>query len=141
MDTKTRKQKGKRLEKYVAKEFKKYFDYTYSRADSGSGKFQKEDVTLPDYVPLFIECKNHNVKSLKRWWKQTLDGCPPSKYPVLIYKLPYFEERVYMKMSDAIGFVSLSKQKIYMENVMIDMTFKDFLKLVGMFNERRLENE
>ena len=130
MKPKSAHAKGKKFEKEIAKKLGKFFEYTYSRADSGSGKFQKEDITVPDNVPLHIECKHHAKLNINTWWNQTIDGCPDSKYPVLIYKTNYQPAKVYMKLADSIGFAGNSKQKIWMNNIMITMLFDDFLKLI-----------
>jgi hypothetical protein len=86
---KSKRAKGKTLEKYVAMELGTLFKYAYSRADSGSGKYNKEDVSLPADVPLHIECKNHAVASVGTWWAQTINGCPSYRFPVLVYRLNY----------------------------------------------------
>ena len=117
---KSKKQKGKRLEKYVTKELKKVFDFVYSRADSGSGKFHKEDITLPDYVPLSIECKNQAELKIETWFRKMEENCPADKYPVLIYKTDYQEPKVVMRISDFLNFLSGSKQYY-------DLPFKDLL--------------
>lgn len=124
---KSAKQKGKRLEKLVAKELKKIFSFVYSRADSGSGKYHKEDITLPDYVPLSIECKNQAELQIESWFKKTELNCPSSKYPVLIYKQNYQREpKVVMRISDFLNFLSGKRFK-YEFNFLITFDFKDFL--------------
>lgn len=100
----SKKKKGKLLEKFVADQFKDIFTYAYSRADSGSGKFHKEDVSLPREIPLHIECKNQATLDIGGWWRQTLDGCPANKHPVLIYKLPFHDPQVYLYL-DALAHV------------------------------------
>ena len=49
------KQKGKKLEDYVAKAFQEFDKYAYRRADSGSGRLRKEDVftTLPFFIDIY----------------------------------------------------------------------------------------
>ena len=123
---KSKKRKGKQLEKMVAKELDKIFSYAYSRADSGSGKEHKEDVTLPPEVPLFIECKNHSKEKFSEWWGQLERGCTIGKYPVLIYKLPYKQPQVQMYLNDLIGL--MTKQKVTsFGTVKITMPFDGFV--------------
>jgi len=117
------------LEKYVADAFKKITPFVYSRADSGSGKFHKEDVTLDEKIPLHIECKNQAELSLVTWWKQTLEGCPASKFPVLIYRLNYQPKpTVYMALNDFFSW--LSDQKITAFDTHISIEFDEFMDLV-----------
>lgn len=102
----SRRQKGRKLEKFVAEKLEKIYPFAYSRADSGAGKFHKEDITLPSYIPLHLECKNHAQLHLKDWWGQTLKGCPANKIPVLIYKLPFQDPMVYWQLDDMLGFLA-----------------------------------
>ena len=136
---KSKKQKGKRLEKYIAKELKKVFDFVYSRADSGSGKFHKEDITLPDYVPLSIECKNQAEPKIETWFRKMEENCPENKYPVLIYKTNYQEPKVVMRLSHLLNFLSGLKQynNFYFKDLLecefsfkITFEFKDFINLL-----------
>jgi hypothetical protein len=125
----SKKQKGKRLEKFVAGELAKVFSYAYSRADSGSGKFAKEDVTLPKGIPLFIECKNQADLELMTWWRQTLEGCPASKYPVLIYRLNFQKvPTVYLRFGDLLSMMSGKKVDTFQFN--ISLSFDDFLQVL-----------
>lgn len=104
---KSRNQKGKKLENFVAKRLSPIFAYAYRRRDSGSGKYRKEDVSLPHHVPLSIECKKHAKKDLRRWWLQTLEGCAKSKMPVLVYELDYQPEPlVVMRFMDLMGLIA-----------------------------------
>ena len=127
----SKKQKGKKLEKWVANRLRDIFPFAYSRADSGSGKMYKEDVSLPANVPLFIECKNHATLDLNRWWSQTLYGCPKSKYPVLVYRLPYQSiPNVYMKLDDLLAL--MSGQNLDAFGINITITWNDFEKVLNM---------
>lgn len=120
MLVKSKKQKGKQLEKFVAGRLGKIYKFAYSRADSGSGKYKKEDVTLPDDVPLFIECKNHAEMNFSSWWRQTLNGCPASKLPVLVYKLNYQTPKVALKLNDLLYFLFQTKISVYNEIITLD---------------------
>lgn len=128
----SRRQKGRQLEKFVARSLEKIFSFAYSRADSGAGKFNKEDITLPSFIPLHLECKNHNVFSLSEWWKQTVNGCPTNKMPVLIYKLPFFEPKVYMLLDDLIYYLSGVNGNRTDFNTFITMNFEDFEKILSV---------
>lgn len=134
MLTKSKKRKGKDLEKFVASEMKAIFGFAYSRADSGSGKYHKEDVTLPDFVPLHIECKNQAIEKFTDWWNQTIYGCPRSKFPVLVYKLNYWKEpRVMMKYADVANFLIGQKLLNSMEFKVI-LSWKDFRELILLWS-------
>lgn len=129
---KNKKQKGKLLEKFVANELKKIFYFVYSRADSGSGKYHKEDITLPDNIPLFIECKNHAEPRIDEWFKDILKKCPDNKYPVLIYKKNYQKPKVVMYFNDMIDFLS-NTGKVEYEGYfkfLIEFDFNDFINLL-----------
>lgn len=123
------RQKGRILQEFIAKAFKKITPYVFSRADSGSGKYHKEDITLPDYIPLHIEAKNRAVADIKNWWKQTLMGCPKSKYPTLIYKLNYqHDATVYMRITD---FILLLENRVdLLDDLKISINFTDFMKVL-----------
>lgn len=132
----SKKQKGKQLEKLVAKEFKKIIPYVYSRADSGSGKYHKEDITLPNEIPLFIECKNQAEPKINQWFKDILKKCPENKIPVLIYKENYQKPKVVLYLHNLIDFLSNTNEKIDYEGVLkilIEMDFNDFLGLIKYF--------
>ena len=139
MLNRSKKQKGKLLEKFVADELSKIFAFAYSRADSGSGLHHKEDVSLPANVPLFIECKNQAELSLKEWWDNTKDGCPASKYPVLVYKLNYQKEpTVVMRFCDMIDFLS-GRQTTYDPSMYFLNSFKfcDFINFLQMKYDKK----
>ncbi len=128
----SRKQKGRQLEKFVAKAFEEIYPFAYARMDSGSGFRHKEDVTLPDNVLWHIECKNHNAPSVNSWWEQAKVGCPAWKIPVLVYRLPYQEDpTVVVFLYHLIGF--MGKQDITHidpSDYTISMAFSKFMKLV-----------
>ena len=124
------RQKGRVLQEYIAKAFKKIHPYVFSRADSGSGKTHKEDVTLPDFIPLHIEAKNWAKGSPAQWWFQTINGCPRSKCPVLIYRLNYDKKpTVYMKLTDIIFIVA--EHIDLLKDLKVKLDFDDFMSLVG----------
>lgn len=127
----SKKQKGKLLEKFVSSALEKIYPYAYSRADSGSGKFHKEDVSLPREVPLHIECKNQAELQLETWWKQTVEGCPQYKYPVLIYRLNFQKvPTVYMRFDDLLSYISNQKIEMSPFRFCISLSFNDFLKVL-----------
>lgn len=136
---KSRKQKGRQLEKFVAQAFEKIYPFAYARMDSGSGFRHKEDVTLPDNVIWHIECKNHNTPAINAWWEQAKVGCPAWKIPVLIYKLPYQNDpTVVLYLYHLIAFMGKQDiSKIYPEDYTISMPFSQFTKLIA---ERETEN-
>lgn len=116
----SKKRKGKQLEKFVANRLGKIYKFAYSRADSGSGKYKKEDVTLPDDVPFFIECKNHAELSIGSWWGQTINHCPASKIPVLVYRLNYQTPKVVLKLNDLLYFLFESSITLYNELITLE---------------------
>ena len=130
MLVKSKKAKGRALEGFVAKAFRDVFGYAYARADSGSGKFQKEDVTIPHEVPLFIEVKNQAKLSLKSWWFQTTYHCPVDKLPVLVYKLNYQKEPT--AVMTAGGFFQMVKEARVedWQDVKVAFSFSDFMEIV-----------
>lgn len=135
MLVKSKKAKGKKLEKYVAHHLSKIFKFAYSRADSGSGKYNKEDVSIPDSVPLFIECKNQAKLSLTNWWNQTTFHCPRSKLPILIYRLNYQKEPTVV--TNIMSLVKILKNiKEDVTDIKISMSFNDFLALVKSAYDR-----
>lgn len=127
---KSKKAKGKQLEKYVAKKLNEIYSFAYARADSGSGKYKKEDVTLPDSAPFFIECKNQAEARVSDWWKQTVYHCPEDKIPVLIYKLNYQKNPlVVMTLGDLVRVVGGVDPSLWSE-VLVSCSFEDFLSVL-----------
>lgn len=126
-----KKQKGKQLEKFVASELKKIFKYVFARADSGSGKWHKEDITLPDNIPLAIECKNHAEPKINEWMSELYIKTPPEKYPVLIYKTNYQKPKVVMRFGDLINFISKQNTKYDWQLLfLITLDFNSFINLL-----------
>lgn len=127
---KSKKAKGKQLEKYVAKKFSEIYSFAYARADSGSGKHKKEDVTLPDSAPFFIECKNQAEARVSEWWKQTIYHCPQDKIPVLVYKLNYQKNStVVMTLGDLVRVISGVDPSLW-GGVLVSFLFEDFLSVL-----------
>lgn len=127
MHAQSKKQKGKRLEDYVVTQLKEFDEYVYRRKDSGSGLHNKEDVTTK--LPFHIECKNQEVVDIKKWWLQTMDGCPECKHPVLIYKKNYQREPiVYMMLSDLMSYMADIKVTTF--KIGISMVMSDFINLI-----------
>ena len=120
------------MEKLVAERLSRIFAFSYARLDSGSGKFRKEDVTLPEDIPLHIECKNHASLSLNEWWKDALHGCPAYKVPVLVYKINFYEPQVYMMLADLLwilGFKEAKDNSKFASHITI--SFNDFSDLLS----------
>lgn len=128
----SRKAKGKRLEDFVVKALKEIDPTCYRRADSGSGRDNKEDVTT--VLPLHIECKNQEVKNVNKWWKQTCDSCPEDKFPILVYKKNFQREPiVLMCFDDLCALQTNIKRKNYVyriEQFLIQLKFSDFIKIL-----------
>lgn len=128
---KSRKQKGKDLERFVAKALLEFDKHAYARADSGSGLHRKEDVFTT--LPFFIECKNQAEPSINSWWKQTLDGCPANKLPILIYRLNYQKSpTVVTTYYDLLHFIS-GVNELPEDNTLkflIHFAFEDFISVI-----------
>lgn len=79
--------KGKSLEKYVAKTLRKKLGARVQRdGRSGAGSHQKMDVV--DYyqdTPFDIEVKNHKTISIKEWMRQAKAGSSPSRIPTVVF--------------------------------------------------------
>lgn len=133
MKYKSARDKGKRLEKLVANEFRKIDKYAYRRADSGSGKFKKEDVTTK--LPFSIECKHHKIPKIKEWWVDLLYVCPRNRYPVLIYKQDYKTPTVVIMLKDLLSY--MSGIKVTSLPTRIRMDFYEFMKLVKQVEDEK----
>lgn len=83
----TSSEKGKSLEKEVAKTLRKKLGARVARdGKSGAGTHQKMDIT--DYyqdTPLDIEVKNHATIKIKEWWRQAVSGSSPSRIPTVVF--------------------------------------------------------
>lgn len=89
---KTRVQKGKILEKYVADQIRlKGLDpKAYPAHGSGSSPTEKGDIWTSVMIlgqNIGIECKNHATLHIPEWWKQTKKLESLSREPVLVFKI------------------------------------------------------
>lgn len=89
---KTKIQRGRDLENYVADEIRrKGLDPKASRSiGSGSGNREKADINTSLTIlgrNAGIECKNYKVAHIQEWWRQTEKLCTIAREPVLAYKL------------------------------------------------------
>lgn len=129
---KSAREKGKRLERWIANQLKKIDKYTYRRADSGSGRLRKEDVFTT--LPFFIEAKNQSKLNLTNWWKQTLEGCPKDKLPVLVYKQNYQRDPyIMMYLGDLLYYLSGKKVDLKYKVIMF---FSEWFSII----KERYEN-
>lgn len=97
----TRRQKGKDLEDFVADEIVRKGLDPKARRDggSGSGNREKGDISTSAMVfgrNLGIECKNQETLAIPAWWKQTEKLELVGREPVLVYKVPKRNPRVYL---------------------------------------------
>ena len=89
---KTRVQKGKLLEKYVADQIRdKNLDpKAYPSHGSGSSPTEKGDIWTSMMIlgqNAGIECKNHKTLHIPDWWEQTKKLESLGREPVLVYKI------------------------------------------------------
>jgi hypothetical protein len=84
-------QKGKLLEVYVANEIERLKLGKARRSiGSGSGTREKSDIDTDMMlmgVNVGIECKNHKVPHIKKWWEQTQALEKVGREPILVYSL------------------------------------------------------
>lgn len=125
----SKKQKGRQLEKWVAKRLEAFLDYAYPRSDSGSGVEKKEDVTIPPWVPIHIECKNHAELACQTWYNKAVFSCPKNKYCIVVYKQNYQKvPKVYIKLGDLMGL--MSGQTVTIEDYFVHISFDEFEQLL-----------
>lgn len=124
----SKKAKGKQLEKYVADELSKIDKYAYRRADSGSGLRKKEDVFTT--LPFFIECKNQAEIHINLWWGKMVENCPADKIPILIYKQNYQREPTVCTMLSYLLDWYLDKKISQELMFFVHLSFTDFINLV-----------
>jgi hypothetical protein len=98
--------KGKRYERAIAKKLNKFLDANVKRTPNSGGLSLKGDIlTLDTKSPAFPyhwELKNQKSVHIPKWWKQTIDDCPVSKIPLLVYRMNY-DDMISMRLDDFIG--------------------------------------
>jgi hypothetical protein len=98
-----KRQKGKRLERDVAKHFQKHIDpYCKPQLLSGADEWNRGDIRFSKNIglKLSIECKNQEKIKFWEWWKQTKDQATNFEKPVLIFKRNFSDTIVAMKIED-----------------------------------------
>lgn len=105
---KSRKEKGKKLENWIADRImEKGLGIASKSPGSGSGTREKADIVNSIIIyeretgekrGLGIEAKNHKTPYIRKWWEQAkkLDIGESNRIPVLVYKLKgekYFETK------------------------------------------------
>lgn len=91
---KSRKQKGKQLEDFIADKLrsKKIDAQALRDGSSGAGTREKGDIITSAQIfgrNLGIEAKNHKTPHIKDWWEQTQKLELLGREPILVYKLEY----------------------------------------------------
>ena len=89
---KTKVQKGKLLEKYVADLIREkgLDDRAYPSHGSGNTNREKSDIWTSVMVlgqNVGIECKNQKTLAIPEWWRQTKQLESLSREPVLVFKI------------------------------------------------------
>lgn len=79
----SKKAKGSRFEKYIAKLYVKFLDIDAKRQLLSGGGYLKGDIYKPEHDGWVDECKNAERIELATWWKQTLSQCKGLEKPVL----------------------------------------------------------
>lgn len=103
---KSPKQKGKRLELKIAREWRRKIDgFAIPTPGSGSGKY-RADVYNRHYM---IEAKNQERVSLWPWWEQARNQGKPMKPPVLMVSGNHRPILAIMDISDWLDLVKEAK--------------------------------
>ena len=101
-------QKGKRYERAIAKKINKFLGTNLRRTPNSGGLSLKGDILeINPASPVFefhFELKNQKSLHLPKWWKQTLDDCPVSKTPMLVFRMSG-EDLVALGLNDWLGLV------------------------------------
>lgn len=103
----SRKAKGSRLEKEIAKRYsKRLYPKSTRMPMSGAMAFHKGDILKRDdkgrvvYDVWLDECKNQEKVKLWEWWEQTIEQCGAYQKPVLHIKRNYSEGLTVMRTED-----------------------------------------
>lgn len=88
----TKKAKGTRLEKMVAKRINEVLGRDYGieakrMPMSGAIEGFKSDIFVN--LPVSLECKNHETWSVPQWWEQTTKQAGLGKMPILVMSRSY----------------------------------------------------
>lgn len=123
MDAETRsrlgrrsRRKGANYERKVKKWFEDKLGITLERTPQSGGFAKNRNLsrvkgdlnTLDDNVELLlhIECKDQKNWSLKSWWKQAIEECPPGKIPIVVYHQTQLNENG-VRVQEADDFVMI----------------------------------
>jgi hypothetical protein len=82
-------EKGRSLEEYVAKLFRKKLGGQVIRDKrSGAGSHQKDDLSdWYETIPFSVEIKNHKVLKLPEWFRKTKHNASARRPPMVIFAL------------------------------------------------------
>lgn len=133
MKTRSGKNKGQRLQKFVVQALREKFGLDEGR-DHFSGDIQAKlmggagiDIMLSPHaetlIPFDIECKNHEKWDITKFWEQTTANC--KRIPLLICKRNRYSPVVFIQVSDFVSLFGCQKD----DNSLIQLSFEDFLKL------------
>jgi len=109
MKTKSRKNKGVRLQNYVAEQISKTLELDKADVKPAIMGESGVDIHLSSKAkkmfPFSIECKNQEKWNIHEFWKQTLSNLIPNTKPLLIIKRNREIPLVVMKFNDLLEII------------------------------------
>lgn len=124
MNIKSAREKGKRLENYVADQIVSKGIDSKARRDGGSGNGDREKGDIVTSMMILgqnagIECKNQKNISIQDWWRQTKLLEKLQREPILVFKIEderWEETKCVVYLDTLLELIKLSNtEKIYQE--------------------------
>lgn len=109
MKTRSAKNKGARLQKFVGNEFARVYSLEYGQDKDICGRVMGDigtDVVMSELtkrkIPYDIECKNCEKWNLEKFWEQTISNTKENRQPLLVIKKNHIDPLIVITFKDFI---------------------------------------
>lgn len=103
---KSRRQKGKNLENWLASELRRTKADEKARAMPGSGSFTHFKSDIYTKLPYSFECKSQETTKVWEWYVQAQSQAGNMEAPVVVFKRNYSQPMALLSASDFINMVA-----------------------------------
>ena len=103
---KSRRQKGKNLENWLASELRRTKADENARAMPGSGSFTHFKSDIYTKLPYSFECKSQETTKVWDWYVQAQSQASNMEAPVVVFKRNYSQPMALLSASDFINMVA-----------------------------------
>ena len=107
MNTRSRKNKGRRLQNRIAEQLATFYNLEYGKDKDFQGREMGQsgtDIRMSKEAlsscPFDIETKNQESWNIPSWWKQCKGNCKPDRIPLLIVSKNRHEDLAILTVED-----------------------------------------